>query len=94
MKAELTQQQVAEIVGTTRENVSDIIAKCGKNCKNAEFTKTLDFTPFLYNLWNSSKDNKVSHFGKHATLLTRMLSIYKETAELSSKLTLIVAKWN
>lgn len=45
-----TQQQIADEVGVSRENISDILAKFGKSGKIAEITK--DFKPFLYNIWN------------------------------------------
>ncbi len=45
-----TQQEIADEVGVSRENVSDIITKFGKNGKIAEIT---NFTPFLYNIWNT-----------------------------------------
>jgi len=57
----LQNKEVADKVGTSREKISDIIDKCGKNCKDAEYDKTLNFTPFLFNLWNSQKDNSITH---------------------------------
>ncbi len=72
----MTQQQVAEIVGYDQSIISDIIKKNMENCKSAEFHKTLDFTPFLYNLWNSSKDNKVSHFGNIPQVFVENLLYY------------------
>jgi len=56
LKAELTQKEVAERIGISETEMSRIL----QNCKFAEMK---DFTPFLYNLWNSSKDNQITHFG-------------------------------
>jgi len=56
LHAELTQKDVAERIGISEGEISKILT----NCKNAE---KKDFTPFLYNLWNSSKDNQITHFG-------------------------------
>jgi len=47
---------VAERIGISEAEMSRIL----QNCKFAEME---DFTPFLYNLWNSSKDNAITHFG-------------------------------
>ena len=45
--------------GVSQAEMSRIIT----NCKNTECDKTLNFEPFLYNLWNAKKDNSITHFG-------------------------------
>ncbi len=56
LHAELTQKKVAEMIGVSEAEISRIF----QNCKFAEME---DFKPFLYNIWNSSKDNSITHFG-------------------------------
>ena len=56
LHAELTQKDVAERIGVSEAEMSRIL----QNCKCAEME---DFEPFLYNLWNTSKDNLITHFG-------------------------------
>lgn len=69
LKAELTQKEVAEIIGVSEADMSRIL----QNCKIADMK---DFTPFLYNLWNSSKDNKMTHFGNVPASFTENLLYY------------------
>jgi len=53
-------RRFADEVGVSRESVSDIITKFGKNGKIAEITK--DFKPFIYNIWNTPKiNNEAKH---------------------------------
>jgi hypothetical protein len=64
LHAELTQKEVADKVGYDQSIISDLIKKNMENCKNAEFHKSLNFTPFLYNIWNTpSENNSIKHFG-------------------------------
>jgi len=69
LHAELIQKQVAEIIGVSEAEMTRIL----QNCKNADMK---DFTPFLYNLWNSSKDNKITHFGNIPQLFIENLLYY------------------
>jgi len=43
LHAELTQKEVADKVGLSQPQIAEIIT----NCKDAEYDKTLNFTPFL-----------------------------------------------
>ena len=53
-----TQEKIAEDFKVTHKTVSNIL---GKISKNGEITK--DFTPLLYNIWNTQKGNETDHFG-------------------------------
>lgn len=60
LHAELTQKDVAEEIGVSEGYINEIL----KNCKNAENEEIKNFQPFLYNIWNTSKeDNSIKHFG-------------------------------
>ncbi len=69
LKAELTQKQVSEEIGVSEGKVNEIL----KNCK---YTVPEDFKPFLYNLWNSSKDNSITHFGNIPQVFVENLLYY------------------
>ena len=70
LHAELTQKEVAEIIGVSEAYISDLF----KNCKTAV---PEDFTPFLYNLWNISRvKNETTHFGNVPTEFTENLLYY------------------
>ncbi len=70
LQAELTQKEVAERIGLSEAEISRIL----QNCK---FTEMEDFSPFLYNLWNSSKgNNEISHFGQFPQIFMENLLYY------------------
>jgi len=69
LHAELTQKDVAERIGVSEAYISDLF----KNCK---FAVPEDFTPFLYNLWSSSKDNSITHFGNIPQVFVENLLYY------------------
>lgn len=69
LKAELSQKDVAEIIGVSEAYISDLF----KNCKTAV---PEDFCPFLYNLWNCSKDNSITHFGNIPQVFVENLLYY------------------
>lgn len=48
LHAELTQQEVADKIGVSRTQITEIVI----NRKNAVNDKITDFSPFLYNIWN------------------------------------------
>jgi len=76
LHAELTQKEVADKVGIAQTTFSDTLKEFTENCNSAEFVKTLDFTPFFYNLWNSSKDNAITHFGNIPQVFVENLLYY------------------
>jgi len=60
LHAELTQRDVAEQIGISLGQFNEMFTNC-KNAKNEQIT---NFKPFLYNIWNTSKeDNSIKHFG-------------------------------
>ena len=69
LKAENTQEQVAE-----KFNVDDqTVANIRKTAKMQDF----EFTPFLYNIWNTSKeDNSIKHFGLFPEIFFENLLYY------------------
>jgi len=69
LKAENTQEQVAK-----QFNVDDqTVANIRKTAKMQDF----EFTPFLYNIWNTSKDdNSVKHFGLFPEIFFENLLYY------------------
>jgi len=69
LHAELTQKQVAERIGISEAEMSRIL-------QNYQMIEMKDFTPFLYNLWNSSKDNKITHFGNIPQVFVENLLYY------------------
>lgn len=70
LHAELTQKDVAERIGLSEAEMSRIL----QNCKNA---KMEDFTPFLYNIWNTSKEeNATKHFGLFPEIFYENLLYY------------------
>jgi DNA-binding XRE family transcriptional regulator len=61
LKAHNTQEQIANITGVPKQTINDIIEKSEKRICS-EFGQT--FTPLLYNIWNTPKqDNERKHFG-------------------------------
>ena len=52
----LTQQQIADEVGITKQAISDILSKLSKNGKYADILQMSNFQPFLYNIWNLQKN--------------------------------------
>jgi ParB-like chromosome segregation protein Spo0J len=70
LHAELTQKEVADKVGVTQQTISNRIDENTKYCNSAEFGKSLNFTPFLYNIWNTSKENKT---GVSQTEISRII---------------------
>lgn len=61
LKAENTLESVAEIISVPKMTVSDIVKKYEKD-KVGDFVQ--NFTPLLYNIWNTPKqDNDRKHFG-------------------------------
>ncbi len=76
LHAELTQKEVAERIGVSEGEMSKILT----NCQNAEWK---DFTPFLYNLWNSSKDNAITYFGNiPQSFVENLLYYYTEPFDI------------
>ena len=60
LKAENTQEKIAELLGIPRITILDKIngfKKNVENAKNGDFDKDTDFTPILYNIWNLQKAN-------------------------------------
>jgi len=63
---------VSDKTGLSRPQISEIVT----NCKNAEPDKKLNFEPFLYNLWNTKKDNSITHFGNIPQVFVENLLYY------------------
>jgi hypothetical protein len=61
LKAQNTQEAIAEVLGVHQDTVSDIVLSTEKR-QLSDFRKT--FSPLLYNIWNAQKqDNDRRHFG-------------------------------
>ena len=61
LKAWNTQESIADILGISKDTVSDIVNKSEKR-QMSDFRQT--FKPLLYNIWNLPKqDNDRKHFG-------------------------------
>ena len=77
LHAELTQKEVADKVGVSQQQIADIIKEFTINCNSAEYGKSLNFQPFLYNIWNTSKeDNQTKHFGLFPEIFFENLLYY------------------
>jgi DNA-binding CsgD family transcriptional regulator len=62
LKAENTQESIAERLNITQPTVTNIIGNFIKNGNLAEIYK--NFTPYLYTIWTQNKqDKETSHFG-------------------------------
>lgn len=72
LHAELTQTGVADKIGLSQPEISDIIT----NYQMIESDKRLNFEPFLYNIWNSHKDNSITHFGNIPQAFVENLMYY------------------
>jgi DNA modification methylase len=60
LKAWNTQQSIADILGIGVATVNELVNKFG----NGQMSKSEDFKPLLYNIWNTPKqDNDRKHFG-------------------------------
>lgn len=53
LKAENTQEKIAELMGITRKQIGNIID--GNIGQMSQITK--DFKPYLYNIWNTPKQD-------------------------------------
>ena len=60
LRAENTQEALAEKYGITKDGISKIIQKYN-NCNSAKIIQ--NFKPFIYNIWNTQKGNETNHFG-------------------------------
>ena len=93
LHAELTQQEVADRIGVSVSTINENIKKF-ENCKNAEIE---NFQPFLYNIWNTSKeDNSIKHFGLFPEVFFENL-LYYYTKPFDVVLALMVGgglSWN
>lgn len=70
LKAELSQKEVAEIIGVSEAEMSRML-------QNTQMSDMKDFTPFLYNIWNSSnEDNSTKHFGLFPEIFMENLIYY------------------
>jgi transcriptional regulator with XRE-family HTH domain len=58
MLIEMTQQEVADKFGVSEGTVNELI----KKLRNGNFAETEDFKPFLYNIWNVSKESNNTTF--------------------------------
>jgi hypothetical protein len=64
LKAENTMDGVAELVNVTKKTVDNVIDNLCKNSTDEKITQNSNFEPFLYNIWNTPKqDNERKHFG-------------------------------
>ncbi len=64
---------MAERIGISEGKVNEYV----NYCKSAEFHKSLNFQPFLYNIWNTSKeDNSIKHFGLFPEIFMENLLYY------------------
>jgi len=73
LRAQYTQEIIAEMFGIGQKTVSDILSKNGQM---SEITK--DFNPPLYNIWNLSKQDNAtkSHFGSFPLHFMKSLLYY------------------
>jgi len=77
LHAEFTQRDVAEQIGISLGQFNDMFT----NCKNAKNEQIANFTPFLYNIWNTSKEEILALYLKcfNTVEIGEMLGISDET---------------
>ncbi len=76
LHAELTQRDVAEQTGIALGKINEMF-------NNYKFTVPEHFTPFLYNIWNTSKDNSITHFGNiPQAFVENLLYYYTEAFDI------------
>jgi len=72
----LTQQEVADRIGVDPKSITNYLEKW-KNCKNADIPQIANFQPFLYNIWNTFKEeNATKHFGLFPEIFFENLLYY------------------
>ena len=69
-----TRKTIADILKISQPKVNEKISIFIKKVNADISDKSLNFTPFLYNLWNSSKDNSITHFGNMPEVFVENLS--------------------
>lgn len=75
LKAENNMTDIAKDFCINNQTVANIL-------KSAELPK-LEFTPFIYNIWNSPKDNQITHFGNiPQSFIENLLYYYTEPFDI------------
>jgi len=72
-----TMEEIGSEVDLTRQAISDIISKLSNNTKYSKILQMTDFSPFLYNIWNSKEgNNDTKHFGQFPPIFMENLLYY------------------
>lgn len=79
-----TQEEIANKVGMTRDEIRGILGNPAKLPKSPKFSFQDDFTPPIYNVWKrQTKSSKVSHFGNsEQQWLENLLYLYTEPFDI------------
>ncbi len=67
------QKEIAQDLNLDNSTISKFIANLNEKLIKSDFG---NFQPFLYNLWNSSKDNSITHFGMFPQIFIENLLYY------------------
>jgi len=74
LKAENTQEHIAEVLNVPQKTISDLINLSG-NSTSGNFAK--DFKPILYTIWSTPKgDDNTNHFGAFPAIFMENLLQY------------------
>ncbi len=73
LRAQYTQEIIADMFGVTKQTISDILSKFGQMSETLQ-----DFKPPIYNIWNLQKQDNAteSHFGSFPLYFMKSLLYY------------------